>query len=288
MYIVHDTMSQILYVYNTIEMYSNAPAISQLSADQFYIWSVNETPNVSSGSSLPLGQSSIPSHIVPTVAILASAAKVASTVPGGVLPKVLTYGAVGVMGVGMSAASTLVINATPATINSVLRTPNLIRSNVPGSNGTGTHPKFPISSVLEPGDMGPQGVFTIVPRWMQLHIDGRISPTLGVNSGTYELLFTQYNLLVYLLCIALFIIVLATLLLWILTRISAARDKLTSRFPKVMGWLFNATALKVMIMLNWAGLLINFAVVLQIVYFMYTHSFPGDLGVICDNAIAAN
>lgn len=124
-----------------------------------------------------------------------------------------------------------------------------------------------------------------LPDWMNQDIASRLPSS--PNNGTYHILFMQYNLFIYILCILFFFTLLCIGLISILTWTKNNREYLIEKvLPTFLAkFLPSKSVLDAIILINKVSLIIYAVSYSYGLYFLYINPIPGDLGMICDNLI---
>ena len=116
-------------------------------------------------------------------------------------------------------------------------------------------------------------------------ISSRIS-SAGINStGTYNILFMQYNLMVYIMLICILGILFGMLVLSVSIPLKKNTEYLSHRFPKTIGKFASSRYLDIIILFNQLGIMFTFFVLIKCVLFLYYNHIPADLGVMCDTIL---
>ena len=121
----------------------------------------------------------------------------------------------------------------------------------------------------------------ILPEWIKEDIASRL-PSCS-NTGTYHILFMQYNLFVYLMCAAFIFFWFFVALIYILTWIKNNREYFIEKvLPTFLSKLVpSKSVLGAMITVNKASLMLY---VMARVCTLFSLCLPADLGMVCDKA----
>lgn len=121
-----------------------------------------------------------------------------------------------------------------------------------------------------------------LPDWMVQDIASRLPSSS--NNGTYHILFTQYNLFVYILCVMFIFTILTILLISILTWIKNNREYLIENLLPtfIAKFLPSKSVFEAIILVNKVSLTLYAVSYAYGLYFLYRNPIPGDLGMVCD------
>ena len=125
----------------------------------------------------------------------------------------------------------------------------------------------------------------ILPEWIKEDIASRL-PSCP-NTGTYHILFMQYNIFVYLMSAAFLFFWFFVALIYILTWIKNNRAYFIEKvLPTFLSKLVpSKSVLGAMIIVNKVSLMLYVIAFGFALCFLYTNPLPADLGIICDKAV---
>lgn len=159
--------------------------------------------------------------------------------------------------------------------------------NASGSNtqSLGGHQyNIPSPNEQEDGSLMWDILLKILPDWMKEDIASRL-PSYP-NTGTYHILFMQYNIFVYIMCLAFLFMCFCIGLIYMLTCIKNNREYIIEKvLPTFIGKLVpSKSVLGAMITVNKASLLLYVVSFGFGLFFLYINPLPADLGTVCDKA----
>ncbi len=155
----------------------------------------------------------------------------------------------------------------------------------PGSPGNGGFSFAPSGGGLDDSEVWWSFLFRNLPEWVTQDLAQRVPTTPGPVFGHYNLLFLQYNLIVYLMVVIVIFVVVAYFNIGLLKLMRSYRTYLMDNFPKTIGRFASSHSLTILIKLYWISIFVNYWNIFQCILFMYTHFIPNDIGIICDTAI---
>ena len=144
-----------------------------------------------------------------------------------------------------------------------------------------------VNEVENSGSLFWENLSKILPEWMNRDIASRLPSSPDLNMGTYHILFTQHNIIVYIMVIAFVFIIIDIALIYVLTYIKNSREYLIEEvLPKFFKkFLPSKEQLGLIILVN-KGAFMLFVIVFSIsLHFLYINPIPADLGMICDKAV---
>ena len=186
---------------------------------------------------------------------------------------------------GVAAGGMITVSITKNILN--LKTTNQLTNKV---HGTPTRPNSPTnpfaSSVLEKTEQGSNIFFDYLPHWMKEDIAMRVPSSTLYSSGEYNLLFTKYNLCVYLMVVSLFMIIFRLALIWLFSAMKNNHEFISTHFSKILGKFASSKWININILFLQLGVVMFILVVVQCVLFMYANFIPSELGAFCDEALS--
>lgn len=124
---------------------------------------------------------------------------------------------------------------------------------------------------------------------MQQDLIARIPHTLDNAEGTYQVLFMQYNLLVYLMYFAVFFLVLSLLIICVFLLLLNYHSYLVLHYPKTLGRLAEKKQfITLTIYGNAFGAFLNLCLLVQAITYLKSNYLPHNLGYICDMATSVS
>jgi hypothetical protein len=246
----------------------------------------------------------IPTDVLPnlvgTLGVGLTAAKVATTIKGGIPTKVVAVGLTyftASLGVGIAQNITNPdvsrLNANSAIsriLHSALETVGPNSTTSPwGPNGPASGPNGPEGPVASSPMESEGTIFTWVinslPDWIVRDILGPRVPPYGSDLGDYTILFTQYNFLVCLMIVTVIIIYVSIFFIVFGKTMQKYQDFLVLRFPKTLGKVATSNWINIIIASNSLAIAISSLIFLHCLQFMFVNYIPGEIGPLIDAAV---
>lgn len=126
-------------------------------------------------------------------------------------------------------------------------------------------------------------LFNMLPSWVIEDVRSRVSTPLGSSEDIFNVLFTQYNLIIYVIFFCCFLIIFSYLVIRLLKFIQNRSVFLQTHLPRTLGRFAVSKTLIAMIILSQFSILMNFYNIFNGLMFLYNNPIPADLGSICDS-----
>lgn len=190
---------------------------------------------------------------------IAIGAKIASSVAGGPVTKTVTFTAVAGIGRTLSSLNNRKGKITRGQDSNVVNNVVDVVPQIPTRPDSPSNPFNGGSGFLSsPTDETWSFFWHHVPDFIRQSLAVRIPAVSGPINGQYNLLFLQYNLMVYLMALSVVFIALGYFIIIILKTIRSKREFLQTHIPRTLGRVAASNWLNIAIKINQFGILLHY------------------------------